>query len=192
MKHTNEKLVRKTVVRMPPKYVAQFLQLIVNKFQVYLLSDTQLSYNPNFIHWVNFSIICNLMSLAFDELIIITRPVSNEDLTVCQAKPSRGLMLMVWIRSVLVTHASFLLTLPDLVNVVQGLYRCDNVSCAKCLLPCCTKLHSHSTEPHVYNQIIEMGIIRAIYYEFIKQREFYCCGPINWLMFTFSVSLIHG
>ena len=50
LKHTNEKLVRKTVVRMPPKYVAQFLQLIVNKFQVYLLSDTQLSYNPNFIH----------------------------------------------------------------------------------------------------------------------------------------------
>ena len=40
-----------------------------------------------------------------------------------QAKPSRGLALMAWIRAVLVIHIAYLMTLPDLPNMLSGLYR---------------------------------------------------------------------
>ena len=45
-----------------------------------------------------------------------------------QAKPSRGIALMVWIRAVLVSHASYLLSIPNLVDVISGLYRCVSYS----------------------------------------------------------------
>lgn len=39
-----------------------------------------------------------------------------------EAKPSRGVTLMVWIRAVLLIHSSYLMTVPDLPNILSGLY----------------------------------------------------------------------
>eukprot|EP00051_Salpingoeca_urceolata_P007217 m.95635 g.95635 ORF g.95635 m.95635 type:complete len:659 (-) comp15161_c0_seq2:224-2200(-) len=39
-----------------------------------------------------------------------------------QAKPARGLTLLVWIRAVLVVHTSYLMTVPDLASVLASLY----------------------------------------------------------------------
>merc|ERR1712070_259102 len=39
-----------------------------------------------------------------------------------EVRPGRGGSLLVWIRSVLASHASHLLTLPDLANVLKDLY----------------------------------------------------------------------
>eukprot|EP00050_Salpingoeca_kvevrii_P022984 m.135831 g.135831 ORF g.135831 m.135831 type:complete len:785 (-) comp9895_c1_seq1:85-2439(-) len=39
-----------------------------------------------------------------------------------QAKPSRGLLLLVWIRTILVVHTSYLMTVPDLAHVLSSLY----------------------------------------------------------------------
>jgi len=39
-----------------------------------------------------------------------------------EAKPSRGVQLLVWIRAVLLIHSSSLMTVPDLPNILSGLY----------------------------------------------------------------------
>lgn len=40
-----------------------------------------------------------------------------------EAKPNRGLMLLVWIRAILLVHTSYLMTVPDLAQMLSGLYR---------------------------------------------------------------------
>lgn len=39
-----------------------------------------------------------------------------------EARPSRGVMLMSWIRAVLLIHSSYLMTVPDLPEVLSGMY----------------------------------------------------------------------
>eukprot|EP01116_Phalansterium_solitarium_P021244 TRINITY_DN6521_c0_g1_i1.p1 TRINITY_DN6521_c0_g1~~TRINITY_DN6521_c0_g1_i1.p1 ORF type:complete len:662 (+),score=197.41 TRINITY_DN6521_c0_g1_i1:114-2099(+) len=39
-----------------------------------------------------------------------------------QAKPTRGIILVTWIRAVLVQHTAYLMTVPDLVSSLSGLY----------------------------------------------------------------------
>jgi len=39
-----------------------------------------------------------------------------------EARPNRGALLMVWIRAVLLVHASYLMTVPDLPKVLAGMY----------------------------------------------------------------------
>ena len=39
-----------------------------------------------------------------------------------EAKPSRGVTLMVWIRAILLIHTSYLMTVPDLPDILSGLY----------------------------------------------------------------------
>jgi len=39
-----------------------------------------------------------------------------------QAKPNQGIILTVWLRSVLSNHASYLTTIPDLVTILSSLY----------------------------------------------------------------------
>lgn len=36
-----------------------------------------------------------------------------------EARPNRGALLMVWIRAVLLVHASYLMTVPDLPKVSE-------------------------------------------------------------------------
>eukprot|EP01135_Chromosphaera_perkinsii_P003578 Nk52_evm36s248 gene=Nk52_evmTU36s248 len=40
-----------------------------------------------------------------------------------QAKPSRGIMLVPWIKSIILIHASYLMSLPDLNKSLGGLYQ---------------------------------------------------------------------
>jgi len=39
-----------------------------------------------------------------------------------QSKPSRGHTLLIWIQTILVCHAPYLMTLPDLMKVLSSLY----------------------------------------------------------------------
>eukprot|EP00040_Diaphanoeca_grandis_P029036 m.169004 g.169004 ORF g.169004 m.169004 type:complete len:635 (-) comp31544_c0_seq1:633-2537(-) len=39
-----------------------------------------------------------------------------------QARPTRGIMLIVWIRAVLLVHTSYLMTVPDLPEILSGMY----------------------------------------------------------------------
>ena len=39
-----------------------------------------------------------------------------------EARPSRGVMLMVWIKAVLMIHSSYLMTVPDLPEVLSSMY----------------------------------------------------------------------
>lgn len=39
-----------------------------------------------------------------------------------EAKPNRGVMLLVWIRAILLIHTSYLMTVPDLASMLSGLY----------------------------------------------------------------------
>ncbi|KJE95621.1 hypothetical protein CAOG_08938 [Capsaspora owczarzaki ATCC 30864] len=40
-----------------------------------------------------------------------------------QAKPSRGLTLLIWIRGLLLVHTAYLMTVPNLVEALSGLYQ---------------------------------------------------------------------
>ena len=39
-----------------------------------------------------------------------------------ESKPSRGLMLLVWMRALLSIHTAYLMSVPDLAKVIRNLY----------------------------------------------------------------------
>jgi hypothetical protein len=112
--YTNDSLVQKTVMRLPPKYVIQFLQQVVAKFHV--RESQGLCINTGHIFLLDLSDVC------FTSITLYS---------FFQAKPSRGMMLMVWIKAVLTAHASYLLSLPNLIDYIAPLYRF-----AKVTVPC--------------------------------------------------------
>ena len=65
-------------------------------------------------------------SIPFGCIAFFRPPLAVKFLTVVvsklQARPNRGIMLMVWLRAVLMVHTSYLMTVPDLPQILEGMY----------------------------------------------------------------------